>query len=216
MAAKKDDAVRLARVLIVEDQDIAAKLFETFLVSSGRYKVAGIIKNADIAQVFVGESGADLVLMDVYTESGASGLKAAAAIKKSRPDTKIIIITGMPEVGYIERAREAGVDSFWYKEAGEEAFLEICDRTMAGESIYPEASPVMQLGLINSSELTPRELEILREVARGSTNNEIAEKLHLSVFTVKDYIKIMMSKTGFHTRTEMAIKAREIGLVIPE
>ena len=140
----------------------------------------------------------------------------ATTIKRDHPTIKILIITSLPEVSYISRAREAGVDSFWYKEAGDAALLEICDRTMAGESVYPTNTPPLQLGLIKSTELTERELEILREVARGLTNNEIAERLHLSANTVRDYMKIMLSKTGFHTRTEIAIRAREAGLVIPE
>ena len=215
MAQKKK--TNPTRVLLVEDQDITAKLFETFLTASGRYLVAGILKNADIAPAYCARGGGvDLVLMDVYTELGASGIEAAAAIKCDHPGIKIVIITSLPEVSYIDRAREAGVDSFWYKEAGDAALLEICDRTMAGESVYPDETPPLQLGLIKSTELTGRELDILREVARGLTNNEIAERLHLSVNTVSDYVKSMLSKTGFHTRTEIAIRAREQGLVIPE
>ncbi|MBQ9511606.1 MAG: response regulator transcription factor [Lachnospiraceae bacterium] len=214
MAQKK--RTNPTRVLLVEDQDITAKLFETFLTASGRYLVAGILKNADIAPAYCAKEGVELVLMNVYTELGASGIEAAAAIKRDHPAIRIVIITSLPEVSYINRAREAGVDSFWYKEAGDAALLEICDRTMAGESVYPPGTPPTQLGLIKSTELTDRELDILRELARGSTNNEIAQRLHLSVNTVRDYMKIMLSKTGFHTRTEIAIRAREAGLVIPE
>ena len=123
------------RVLLVEDQDITAKLFETFLTASGRYTVTGILKNALLAPAWCakGGGGIDLILMDVYTELGASGIEAAAEIKRDHPTIKILIITSLPEVSYISRAREAGVDSFWYKEAGDAALLEICDRTMAGE-----------------------------------------------------------------------------------
>ena len=206
----------VTRVLLVEDQEITIKLMEMFLTTSGRYEVAGVLKNADLAPVWCTGGGVDLILMDVYTEMGASGLEAAAQIKEARPDIKIVIITSLPEVSYIARAKAAGVDSFWYKEAREEALLEICDRTMAGESVYPFETPALQFGLVKSSEMTVRELEILREVARGSTNNEIADRLHLSVNTVRDYLKNMMQKTGFHTRTELAVRARETGLVIPE
>lgn len=216
MAEKKTKKTKAVRVLLVEDQDITAKLFETFLNASGRYTVVGTLKNADIAPAFCAKGGVDLILMDVYTELGASGLEAAAAIKKEQPQIKIIIFTALPEVSYIGRAKEAGVESFWYKEAGEEAFLEVCDRTMQGESVYPDESPALQLGLISSRELTARELDIIREIARGSTNNEIAERLYLSANTVRDYVKNLMLKTGFHTRTQLAVRARETGLVIPE
>ena len=204
------------RVLIVEDQDITAKLFESYLVSSGRYILAGSIQNADLAPVFCEKSGVDLVLMDVYTELGTSGIDAAALIKESHPEIKIIIITSLPEVSYLTRAKEAGVESFWYKEADGDALLSVCDRTMAGESVYPGETPVLTLGLAKSSEFTSREWEVLRELVRGSSNNEIAETLFLSVATVKDHVSSLMGKTGFKTRTELAVKARESGLVIPE
>ena len=212
MAAKK----KQVRVLIVEDQDITAKLFESYLALSGRYTLAGSIRNADLAPVYCEKGGVDLVLMDVYTELGSSGIAAATVIKEAYPQIKIIIITSLPEVSYLARAKEAGIESFWYKEADGDALLTVCDRTMAGESVYPENSPVLTLGLAMSSEFTNREWEVLRELIRGSSNQEIADKLCLSVATVKDHISALMGKTGFKTRTELAVRARETGLVIPE
>lgn len=219
MATRKPNTNQPVRVLLVDDNDITAKLFETFLTGSGRYTVSGVLQNAFLAPVTCAPGeGEDinLILMDVYTDLGASGIEAAAQIKRDHPQIKIIIMTSLPEVSYINRAKESGVDSFWYKEADGEALLSICDRTMAGESVYPQKSPEMQLGLIKSSELTERELDVLREVVRGSTNNEIAEKFYLSVNTVRSYLKSVMSKTGFRTRTELAIRARELGIVIPD
>ena len=216
MGSKTKKSDPPVRVLLVEDQDITAKFFETSLTSSGRYTVKEVIKNADLVPAFCARGGVDLVLMDVYTELGANGIEAGALVKKDHPDIKIIIITSLPEFSYINRAKEAGIDSFWYKEAEEAALLDVCDRTMAGEKVYPPESPTLQLGQITSAELTDREMEVLREMARGSTNNEIAEMLYLSPHTVRFYVKSMMAKTGFHTRTELAIRARELGLVVPD
>lgn len=204
------------RVLIVEDQDITAKLFEVHLAASGRYTPAGCVKNASLAPLFCEKGGVDLILMDVYTELGASGIEAASVIKEAHPEIKIIITTSLPEVSYIERARAAGIESFWYKEADAESLLSVCDRTVAGASVYPVETPVLELGLVKSNEFTARELEVLRELVRGLSNEEIAEKLFLSTTTVKGYVSNLMSKTGFKTRTELAVRAREIGLVIPE
>ena len=85
---------------------------------------------------------------------------------------------------------------------------------MNGESVYPEASPELRLGLASSYDFTQRELEVLREITGGDTNQEIAESLHLSVATVKSHILNMLEKTGFRNRTELAVRARESGLVI--
>lgn len=202
-------------VLVVEDEDLNAQMFEAIIEASGRYRLSGKVKNALLAPVYC-HRGIDLVLMDVWTELGESGLEAAAVIKREFPHVKVIIVTSMPEVSYIARARESGVESFWYKNGSQEKLVDVMDRTMAGEQVYPDKAPVQQIGQIKSHDLTARELDVLREVVRGDTNQEIAERLFLSVETVKSHIKEMMSKTGFHTRTELAVRARESGIVVPE
>ena len=85
---------------------------------------------------------------------------------------------------------------------------------MPGESVYPHETPEMQLGLASRYELTERDLEGLREMTGGDTNQDIAERLHMSVATVKTHILNMLEKTGFRNRTELAVRARESGLVI--
>ena len=86
---------------------------------------------------------------------------------------------------------------------------------MAGESIYPDVPPVCSIGAISSGSLSDAELAVLRELATGSDNPEIAEKLNISVNTVKTHIQHMLKKTGFSNRTELAVEARVKGLVIP-
>ena len=85
---------------------------------------------------------------------------------------------------------------------------------MAGESIYPDAPPELFLGDASSSRFTERELMVLREMTGGYTNTEIGEHLHMSVGSVKTHILNMLNKTGFRNRTELAVRARESGLVI--
>ena len=72
----------------------------------------------------------------------------------------------------------------------------------------------MQFGYITSDELTDRELEVLREVVAGESDAAIAEKLHMSLRTVKGHIQSMRDKTGFRNRTELAVRARDCGLII--
>lgn len=203
-------------VMVVEDQAMPRQLFEAFISMSDKYKLVHSIKNADMADIYCETSGVDLILMDVCTELNSNGLDAAERIKLKHPEIKIIIVTSMPEVSYLERARAVGVDSFWYKEVSEEPILELMDKTMAGESIYPDKTPTVSFGNIKSTELSKREIEVLREVILGYTNAEIAERLSISQHTVRDYIQVIMEKTGFRSRTELAVKAREIGIIIPD
>ena len=203
-------------VMVVEDQAMPRQLFEAFIAMSDKYTLVHSIKNADMADIYCEKSDIDLILMDVCTELNSSGLDAAGRIKAKHPEIKIIVVTSMPEVSYLERARKIGVDSFWYKEVSEEPILELMDRTMAGEKIYPDKTPAVSFGYIKSTDLSEREVNILREVINGDTNAEIAEKLNMSPYTVRDYVQTIMEKTGFRTRTELAVKARETGIIIPE
>ena len=203
-------------VMIVEDQAMPRQLFEAFISMSENYTLVHSIKNADMADIYCEKSDIDLILMDVCTELNSNGLDAAERIKQKYPEIKIIVVTSMPEVSYLERARQIGVDSFWYKEVSREPILSLMDRTMAGESIYPDSTPSVDFGYIKSSDLSDREIAVLREVIGGDTNAEIAEKLNMSQYTVRDYVQVLMEKTGFHTRTELAVKARELGIIIPE
>ena len=202
------------QVLIVEDDPMARTLFEIYLKNSEKYKVAGSVESAAMAELYCLTKQIDLILMDVCTALHASGLDAAEKIKKNHPGIKILIVTSQPECDFIDRARLGGVDSFWYKDPSEDILLEIMDRTMAGESIYPDTTPMLKLGMASSIEFTPRELEVLRELTSGDTDDIIAERLHLSVHTVKKHIKNMFQKTGFTSRTQLAVMARESGLVI--
>ncbi|MDD7446883.1 MAG: response regulator transcription factor [Clostridiales bacterium] len=202
------------KVMIVEDQAMPRQLFELRIQASEHFETAISIDNAALADVYCLRYPVALILIDVITRDGQSGLDAAARIKRAVPPIKIVVVTSMPECSYLGRAREIGVESFWYKEDQRQSLLEIMERTMNGESVYPEASPELRLGLASSYDFTQRELEVLREITGGDTNQEIAESLHLSVATVKSHILNMLEKTGFRNRTELAVRARESGLVI--
>ena len=87
-------------------------------------------------------------------------------------------------------------------------------RTMAGEHIYPDRTPVVQIGNANNHDFTDRELEILRELISGDSNAEIGKRLCIGASTVKYHVQNMLEKTGMHTRTELAAMARSLGIVI--
>ena len=204
------------RVLVVEDQTMPRQLFAMLIAATEDFELAAAIDSAELADVYCLRSDVDLVLMDVITRGGCTGLVAAERIKRQTPGVRIVVVTSMPECSFMDRARAAGVESFWYKEAEGASILEVMRRTMAGESVYPDASPELMLGCASSTDFTARELEVLREMTGGYTNSEIAGRLHLSVGSVKTHILSMLDKTGFRNRTELAVRARESGLVILE
>jgi DNA-binding NarL/FixJ family response regulator len=202
------------KVMIVDDQFISRQLFEMYVKSSEKYEILYSVESAAFADTFVLKSPVGLVLMDILMNDGSNGLEAAERIKKHRPDIKIIAVTSMPETSWMNRAREIGIESFWYKEASKETILEVMDRTMAGESVYPDSAPLVRLGLAGSAEFTERELEVLRVMTTGVSNAAIAQKLGITENTVKNHIRHMMEKTGCKSRTELAIEARVSGIVV--
>lgn len=203
-------------VLIVEDQDIPRELFEIYIKSSERFHHLLSISSASAALSVCKSNQVDLILMDVMTELDRSGLDAAEEIKKQFPQIKIIIVTSMPEYSWLSRAKAIGVDSFWYKDGQKAGLLDVMERTMAGERIFPDETPLIRIGNATNHEFTERELDVLKELTTGDTNAEIAARLFISVATVKSHIQHLMEKTGFKTRTELVAEARGLGIVIKD
>ena len=139
-----------------------------------------------------------------------------AAVEEKYPDIKIIIITSQPEHSYITRARSVGVDSFWYKTVIQDEFITLLDRTMAGERIFPDTTPTLNIGAALSVEFTERELEVLRLLVEGERDQDIAERLNITLRTVKMHVQNMMDKTGIRNRTALAVRVRDAGFVIVE
>ena len=203
------------KVLIVDDQSISRHYFESFVAASENYKLAASVDSAKFADGYCAGGRVDLVLMDVVMNDGSNGLDAAERIKASYPHIKVIIVTSMPDSLFLSRAREIGVDSFWYKEVQEAPMLEIMDRTMAGEHIFPDSPPVASIGAAKNTEFTERELEVLRLLVEGLSDKEIGEQLRLGVSTIRYHVNNLIAKTASSSRTELAVNAVRSGIAIP-
>ncbi|MCQ2531761.1 MAG: response regulator transcription factor [Saccharofermentans sp.] len=203
-------------VLIVDDQAMPRQLFETIVNASENYTLAASVDSASVADMYCAKMKIDLILLDVVMSGGINGIEAAYRIKASYPDTKILMVTSMPDGAFLDKARDAGVESFWYKEVQDAPLLEIMDRTMAGESVYPDASPVVNIGLAKSTDFTNREIEVLRCVAGGYSDKEISDMLAITYGTVRVHLSNLLQKTGCTSRTELAILVAKTGIVVPE
>ena len=204
------------KTIIAEDFKMIREVFENAVREKENYELVASFPTAQQAMEWCEKHPTDLVLMDVVITGGMSGLDAARRIKEVRPETKIIIVTSMPELSYERQAREIGVESFWQKEVQEQTIQEIMDRTMAGESVYPGSQPTVNIGCALSTEFTEREIEILKELVTGASNAEIADKLGLKEGTVKMHIKNMLQKTGFKSRLKLAVQVSQMGMIIAD
>lgn len=94
-------------------------------------------------------------------------------------------------------------------------YIYVIKCTMSGENIYPEGTPVLNIGLAQSIEFTPREMEVLREIVNGSTYKEISEVLGMSENTLKTHIKHLLSKSGYKSTLKLAVDVVNKKLVLP-
>ena len=204
------------RVAVVDDQYLARGFFEGLVRMSERYELAASIPCAEQAITFCDQNPVDLVVMDVMMKHGLDGLTCARSIKASHPEVKIILTTSTAEAEWIEKARRARVESFWFKEYSSTSLTEVMDRTMDGDSVYPDSLPNPEFGIARKADLTEREQEVLRELTRNYTNEEIAQQLHISVNTVRNHIQHMLEKTGYKNRIDLAVNAKALGVVVHE
>ncbi len=204
----------MTRVLIVEDQKMAQENMEAIVRSSENYTLAGIISNAADAELFCMCETVDLILMDVCTARDENGIEAAAVIKKKFPKIKIVIVTSMAEHTFIEKAKVANADSFWYKDASRAELLDVMNRIMAGEHIFPDKTPEVKLGLTTSYELTQSELDVLRALMQSTSDEDAATMLGCSKANIRWHIGRILDKTGYRTRMELLIAVAQKNLII--
>ncbi len=203
-------------VVIAEDFRMIRELFEKTVNRAEGYNLAASYPTAVQAVKYLEKNHADLVLMDVLIPGSMNGLDAAEKIKSIRPDTKIIVVTSMPELSYEKRAKDIGVEGFWQKEIQEQSIQEIMDRVMSGETVYPSEQIEVAIGNALSTDFTDKETEVLRELVTGASNKEIAEKLSMGQSTVKMHITNMLQKSGYRSRLELALMARHYGIAISD
>ena len=203
----------MIKVLIVEDHASMRESLTTALTAAGDFTVVGEVPNADYALDFCKHLRPDLVLMDVCTENGASGLKAVEAIRNSCEEVKIIVMTAFDEITYIPRAKAAGANGFVYKSRSLTYFLEAAREVMAGGWVFPEPKTIpMPQG---EAPLTDREMEVLRLMCKHMTNKEIAQELFISENTVKYHKMKKKKKTGFSKSVDLAFYMISNGWINP-
>lgn len=200
-------------IILVEDQAMLRESLEHTLNDQDDMTVVASLSDAADSIDAVARTQADCVLMDVCTENDSSGIVAARKIKEARPETRVIIMTGMPEITFIEQARAAHVDSFVYKNVGTNDLLGIIRSTMEGYSTFPRAQ---QSIFSDAAALTDVEVDILRLVCETKTRKEIAQELFLSEGTVKRHISEILAKTGYDNILRLAVHAVSSGLIVPK
>ncbi|MGI6046151.1 MAG: response regulator transcription factor [Eggerthellaceae bacterium] len=198
------------RIVVIEDQTMLRDSLAHAINDEHDMDVVAKASDAAEALDLVEAHDADLVLMDVCTDNGSSGIVAAKHIKDVYPDIRVVIMTGMPEITFVEQAQQAGVDSFVYKNIGTDELVNVLRSTMDGYCTFPH-----KRALSETIPLNKEEIEILRLVCETRSRKEIAAKLYVSEGTVKRRISEILAKTGYDSILKLAVHAVSSGYIVP-
>ena len=201
------------RVMIVEDQPMIRSLLESYFPAENGHQIIASIPGAKQAVEICRVTPVDLVLMDVQTQNRENGLTAVRKIKTAHPKIKIIVVTSLIDGAVLENAKSAGADSLWYKDSTENRLMEIVQQTMAGEHIFPDAPPTVQIGMAKSTEFTKTELKVLRYLLRGLSYPRIASEMGIEMSTVKFHVTNMLQKTGLENKLQLALAVSEVKMI---
>lgn len=201
------------KTLLVEDDRYIQRHFMERLSEEPDIELVAAVSDAFEAEKRCGPN-IDLVLMDVLTLHKHSGLAAGKRIRQAYPHIKVVIITSLVDPEVLLQAKQGCADSLWYKDHGTEAILDVIRRTMAGQRVFPDFSPSVEMKKCMSQDFSPAQIEILRAFIKGYTYREIAEKFNLSVSGVRYNIAEMVRIGGFKNKEELTTTAIENKLVI--
>lgn len=198
----------MIRVLIAEDQVMILGALKALLELEGDIEVLAATKNGAEALKAALQVQPDIVITDIEMPE-KTGLELAQDLKQQLPRTRVIIVTTFARAGYLRRAMEAGVKGYLLKDAPSDELADAIRRVHAGGIVI---NPLLAAEAWSDQDpLTDRERQVLRFAHEGMTSGQIAEKLHLSEGTVRNYLSEAMSKLGASNRVEAARMAREKG-----
>lgn len=193
----------MINAVIVEDDRIIQNYLTNMLAADGRFRVVGTCADAFEAEKICADGGIDLVLMDVQTARNHSGLAAGERIRAHGGRTKVVAVTSLVDPDVLAKARAGGADSLWYKDHGSDELMTVVDRTLAGEQVFPDSAPNVELKDMFSEDVTPRQLAILRRFVSGMTYDEIARSMNITRDGVRWNIEQIIQKGGFENKHEL-------------
>jgi two-component system, NarL family, response regulator LiaR len=208
-------------ILIVDDHEVVRNGIRSYLSTLPEFQVAGEAASGEEAIKLVAELIPDVVLMDLIMP-GMDGVETTREVKKISPRTQVVVLTSYHEDVHIFPALKAGAISYILKDMKMDKLVETIHRAVNGEvTLHPlVAARVLQniRGENNEeqtlfTDLTERELDVLKLIAAGLSNSQIAAELVISENTVKGHVSNILSKLHLADRTQVAVYAWQKGIV---
>jgi DNA-binding NarL/FixJ family response regulator len=207
------------QLLIVDDHEVV-RLGLKVMLADTEIKVVGDVASGQEAVKFVSEKEVDVVLLDVRMPDG-DGLNTLGRIKLDKPDLGILMFSFSDNPTYVARAVAMGANGYLLKNCSHDELIHAVKSVAAGESLWTRdelrrvsgAMATPRLTADVEVALTQRESEVLRQLALGLTNEQIAEAMHISYETIKEHVQHILRKIGVTDRTQAAVWAVRANLV---
>lgn len=209
------------KILLCDDQAVIRDGLELLLNLEKDFEVVGLAQDGAEAVDIVKQKQPDLVLMDLNMPI-MNGIEATREIHAKFPNIKILVLTTYDDDEWVFDAVRAGASGYLLKDTPRQKIVEAIRGTMDGKSFLDPAvagklmnqvaSKQTQPTSILADKLTERELDVLRLIAKGINNSEIAAQLHLSEGTVRNHVSAILDKLGVSDRTQAAVIAIQHGL----
>ncbi|MCE7921094.1 MAG: DNA-binding response regulator [Chloroflexi bacterium] len=211
----------MMKILLCDDQAVIRDGLEMLLTLEKDFQVVGSAQDGQEAVELAAKKQPDLILMDLKMP-GMNGIEATREIRKKFPAIKILVLTTYDEDEWVFDAIRAGASGYLLKDTPRQKIIEairgtvegksFLDPAVAGKLMTQVASNQTQPASILTDKLTERELDVLRLLAKGMTNTDIAGTLHLSEGTVRNHVSAILEKLGVSDRTQAAVIAIQHGL----
>jgi DNA-binding NarL/FixJ family response regulator len=211
------------RVLVVDDQRLVREGVASLLALEPGIEVVGTAADGREAVEHAVTRSPDVVLMDVRMP-GTDGVEATATVRRRAPGVRVVMLTTFDDEEYVVRALRAGASGYLLKDLPAADLALAVRLAHAGVDQFDPAAVGRLLAALHRptdpdvvtterTGLTLREVEVLRLVARGATNREIAVRLVVSEGTVKNHVSHILARLGLRDRTQAALRARDLGLL---
>jgi DNA-binding NarL/FixJ family response regulator len=212
----------MIRVLVCDDQAVVCDGLEMILNSDPEIEVVGLAYDGAEAVELLPTLHPDVVLMDLKMP-GMNGIQATRIIHKESPQVKVLVLTTFGDDEWVFDAIRSGAAGYLLKGTPRADLIKAIKGTQAGEThVDPDVAGKLFTHVIHSNQpqgsllehdLSERELDVLRLLAQGLTNPEIASRLYLTQGTVRNYVSSIITKLGVEDRTQAAVLAIKHGLV---
>jgi len=208
------------RIALVDDHRVVQSGLRSYLEAFPGLSVVGAARSGEEALEKLEEWLPDVVVMDLHMPGGMDGVEATRRVRALSPHTRVVVLTAHTDEARVVAALRAGAIGYVRKDSDPEILIAAVRGAARGQSVLdPAVAGSVLQDLVRggplAEELSEREKEVLRQLAHGRTNREIALALHVGEETVKTHVGNILSKLGLRDRVQAVVLAYETGLVTP-